>query len=438
MTRARVVDLVRSTSGLLLFVGLLAPRLAIAETAAPASAPASAAAPDPNATSPAAAASAAATSPVPAPAPESVAAPTPASAPAAAAQPGAPAVGSTVRWPDADDTAGRLGEGSIEACETIIMPLTWIPGIGDVVGTVVEWACLVPALLAIDYVEAHHGQRDSFLWQPAVALVAQKLFRDLLETPTIVGIAALAIIYATAGTAFFAVNPVLLPFLPVGVAGLISLSGIAYVFMYKVKEHAGDWVFDTVYGLLTSEVPPDRSKQLAERNWIKPPLNPFFRAWVLLATAGGAGAHHQWYFWIPVVGPVLKSNDQRAAFKEQIRRTGRDMLGENKQDYAGPDLAIDILVGARGWMGAVGQALLFGGAGLFFAGTTLAAIDYINNQNLQRYAIAISTIGVTGIAAAGSGALLILAREIPEKLWMFVVPLTYGICPPPQPAVAVE
>lgn len=397
MTRSRVVGAARS--GLLLLACALLPAIVAAQDSAPATA----------------------------------AAPVTAAAPAS--QPGPLAVGSTVRWPDADDTAESLAEGSIEACTTIVMPLTLIPGVGEVIGTVVEWACLVPALFAIDYVEAHHGRRDSFIWQPAVALVAQKLFRDLLETPTIIGIVALAVLYSAAAVPALIFYPA---FIPVGIAGLISISGIAYVFMYKVKEHAGDWVYNSVYELLTSEVAPDRTRQLAERALIKPPLNPFFRAWALLATAGGAKAHHQWYFWIPVVGAVLKADDQRAAFKEQIRRTGNDILGEHQQDYSGADTAIDILVGARGWMGAVGQALLFGGAGLFFVGTTIAAVDLTANGDMQRYATVVLATGITGVVAAASGGALILAREIPEKLWMFVVPLTYGICPPPQTAVAVE
>ena len=69
--------------------------------------------------------------------------------------------------------------------------------------------------------------------------------------PTIVGIVALSILYAGPVAAALIFYPA---FIPVGIAGLISVAGIAYVFMYKFKEHAGDWVFNAVYGLLTSEV----------------------------------------------------------------------------------------------------------------------------------------------------------------------------------------
>ncbi|MBN2362413.1 MAG: hypothetical protein JXR83_23375 [Deltaproteobacteria bacterium] len=417
MAATRVAGLVRQWLLAPLVVAALVPARAVAETGAPASEPSSGMASPPAAAASQPAAAAATATPAPA-------------RPA-----GPPATGSTVRWPDADDTAEALAEGSIEACSTIVMPLTLIPGVGEVVGTVVEWACLVPALLAIDYVQAHHGRRDSFLWQPAVALVAQKLFRDLLEVPTIAGIVALALVYGAVAVPALIFYPA---FIPVGVAGLISLGGIAYVFMHKFKEHAGDWVFESVYRLLTSEVAPPKTGQLAERAWIKPPLNPFFRAGALLATAGGAKAHHRWSFWIPVVGAVVKSDAQRAAFKEQIRRTGRDLLGESEHDYHGVDTAIDILVGARGWMGAIGQALLFGGAALFFVGTTTAAVDLTANRDMQRYAAVVLATGITGVAAAGGGALLILAREIPEKLWLFTVPLVYGICPPAESTAVVE
>ena len=100
--------------------------------------------------------------------------------------PTAPTVAPTTRWEPFDREAARTADGSLDVCATMVFPLTFVPGVGDIVGTISDWLCIVPAALAVDYVGTWHGGRESHFWQPVLALVLKKVWETVLDTPIMV------------------------------------------------------------------------------------------------------------------------------------------------------------------------------------------------------------------------------------------------------------
>ena len=72
---------------------------------------------------------------------------------------------------------------SVRFKEAIKTALAMVIAIG--IALAMDWACLIPGIFAVEYVEGQHGQREHLYWQPAVALVLARLYRDLIEYPAI-------------------------------------------------------------------------------------------------------------------------------------------------------------------------------------------------------------------------------------------------------------
>ncbi|MCP4500651.1 MAG: hypothetical protein GY822_11890, partial [Deltaproteobacteria bacterium] len=60
--------------------------------------------------------------------------------------------------------------------------------------SVFEWACLIPAAIAVDYTAAHHGNQSSFIWQATIALIFAKLYREIVKYTGIVGAIGLGLV----------------------------------------------------------------------------------------------------------------------------------------------------------------------------------------------------------------------------------------------------
>ncbi len=333
-------------------------------------------------------------------------------------------------WENSDEAAAIAARGSIATCEAVTLPLVLLPGVGEVVGLVVEWACLVPALLALEYVETHHGKRPSQYWQPALALVLSKGFRELVTYPAMgIGI-GLAVAYLAGATPVI----VLVPYLtPVVIAGALTLAGGGYLVYRKVRDRGADLVFQLAYPLLMpGEVSPVERQQRQADSWVRPPLTGWARAWALMATAAGAEAERSLLNWIPVAGPWIKAQSHGESIKKAMRQTAREVLLDDDGDLEAMDDGIEVLAVTEGLLGSVGQALLFAGGGLTFAGGVAAALAYQSNEDLGQYAAIATTTGLVGIGVAGSGLGLILAREIPRALRPFVVPALFGFGEDPE------
>ncbi|MFH1812012.1 MAG: hypothetical protein ABIJ09_24955 [Pseudomonadota bacterium] len=353
-----------------------------------------------------------------APAPAPVA--TPPQPPAAVASGEAPQKG----WQESDQAVEISVRGSIEMCEAITLPLVLLPGVGDVIGTVVEWACLLPAVLAVQYVETYHGERDILFWQPAVALVLAKGFRDLVTYPALAIAIAAGLSYAVLAIPALIVAPY---FIPVGVAGLLTLGGLGYLGYVKLRDKGSDWVFETSYALLAhGHVTAEQQRAAQQGSWVKPPLTGWTRAWALLAAAGGAEPEFTLLQWIPVAGPWIKSQRWADSAKAVMRQTGREVLSDATRDLEPMDSAIDAFALTDGVLGSAGQTLLVTGGVLFFAGTIFAGLEYQSTSNLGQYAAIAATTGTVGVGVAATGLALVLLRVIPRALRPFVIPALYG------------
>jgi len=357
----------------------------------------------------------------------------PTTAPAPAPTPPAPAAEPfTIRWEDSDEMVAAAARGSINTCESLTFPLKLIPGAGDVISIVLEWACLVPGVFAVEYVEAHHGKRHHLYWQPAVALLLSRLYRDVIEYPAIAVAVVAGVAYAVVAVPALVFAPY---FIPVGIAGLVTLGGVGYVVFKKVRDKGSDLVFDVSYKLMapayatTAEMDAAASESL-----LQPPLGGWTRAWALAAAAGGADPSWSITFWIPVVGPWIKASARNDAIKRTLRRTAHDVLNEEDASFDAADTTTDVLTVTEGLLGASGQALLLAGGGLFVAGAIFAGMEYQATEDLGRYAAIAAGTGTAGVAVAGTGLGLILLREVPEVLRPIAIPIAYGLFPPDEQA----
>lgn len=346
--------------------------------------------------------------------------------------PSRPVAGQTIQWPDADEDAKVTAEGAIKVCESVTFPLTLIPAAGSVIASIVEWGCLIPAAMAVDYVGLHHGNRVGVVWQALLGLAAAKLARSLVLYPAVAGAVVVGVLYATAVTgALLAANAAY--YIPVGITGLLTLSGVMIIGIHQLRKLTDRAVFGCLYFNLTPTVNGEDERRAAqEEAWIKPPLDPLSRAYGLMTVAAAADVDGDWTFAIPVAGPLFKAGARAEALKADMRRVGRDVLGEQPQDAAGMDGTIDAVMTLEGWLEAGSHALLIAGGVIFVAGTVSAALAYQANQDLKLYATLAGGLGATGVVVAGGGVALLALREIPRILRPVAVPMAFGFLPPEE------
>jgi hypothetical protein len=321
-------------------------------------------------------------------------------------------------WDDLEREYEMTAEGGIDVCEALSLPLSLVPGIGDAVGTVSEWICLVPAAIAVDYVAVHHGSRDAYLWQAVVALLAQKLFVDLLDTPfyIAVGVAVLAAVGVPAAFAFFLPGTsLLLPTLLVVGGGAALIAPLAWL-----RDKGGELVFTTLFFALTNQVHGDEAKAARERSVFKPGMAGFARPYVLMAVAAGTKPEREPIELIPVYGTWSKSMRTGELLKERMRRVGKDvLLDKPDRDLTVMDGTIDTLQFIRGAVGAGGQAIAIGGLGVGLTGVILPATGSVDQQTGD-------TIGFIGLGIAVAGLGIYALSTTADTVRTLAVPCAYG------------
>lgn len=347
----------------------------------------------------------------------------------------APVAGQTTEWPDADEDAKDTAEGAIKVCESLTFPLTLIPAAGSVISSVVEWGCLIPAALAVDYVGVHHGQRPGFLWQALLALVAAKLARTVVLYTAVAGAIAAGVLYTTVAiVTLTSMNAAY--YIPVGITGLLTLGGVTAIGIHQLRKLTDRAVFSAVYFSLTPPATDEEElKRAREEAWLKPPLDPISRAYGLMTVAAAADFERDWTFAIPVAGPLFKASARAEALKADMRRVGRDVLGEAPQSPEAMDTAIDLVTASEGWLEAGSHALLLGGGVIFVAGTvsaTMAWYAYQNGEDIKLQASIAGGLGTVGVFVAGGGVVLLALREVPRVLRPIAVPMAFGFLPPEE------
>jgi hypothetical protein len=356
----------------------------------------------------------------------------------------APAPRGQPQWDDASEMGKMLGYGSMGVCEAVTAPLSLIPSIGSIIGFALEIACLYPGALTVDYVALFHGKRDSQLWQAATAVILAKGWRVGTRFAAVAAILAAGAVTLGAGglllggagvsaflggaDALTAATP--LVWAPTLIGSVLVLAGGTYIGLRKIRKWGQNKIYEWVYLGLTDDFQTLAAQQQAQQKaYVYPPLSWWERAWVLMAMADGSEAPSSPLHWIPVAGRVIKAGDQAAALKGNMRRVGKDMIGEEPEDLAAMDSTIDTLAAFEGGLGALAEAALLGGGVLCTIGLAMSAAWFFLDSNLVVYGLATTAVGLAGMTAGLAGVTFLLLREVPRFLRPFLVPLGYGPVP---------
>jgi hypothetical protein len=329
-----------------------------------------------------------------------------------------PAVTQT-RWEPFAREAARAADGSLDVCTTLVFPLAIVPGIGDVVGTIGEWLCLIPAAIAVDYTGAYHGGRDSDFWQPALALVVKKSWETLLDTPIMVVTIAALVAGTAGGIAAGALGGV-----PVTVvsAGVLGATAAIYLGLKGGRDGIGDFLFDVVYSGLTPEVDEQGAKQAQQEALLHPGLEGAPAAFGLVATVAGSKPRFDWSYAVPVVGPVWRAAAHARGIQQNTRRFAREVLLVEKRDLRTMDGFSHTLAHVQGYAYATAHVAI--GAGLALFGTGLA-VSWNDKQDEQQATAEV--LGGVGLASVGVGGLAIVAGLAADRLQPLVVPAAWAL-----------
>lgn len=332
------------------------------------------------------------------------------------------------QWDDAERELAMTAEGGVDVCEALSLPLSLIPGVGDAVGTVTEWLCIVPAAIAVDTVALQFYGRDATLWQATVSLLAAKLAKDLLDTPLYVVMAAAVL--GAVGVGAFAIIQGLPLFLPAVIA--VGAGALLVAPVVWLRDKIGDFVFRTLFFALTNQAYGDELAQKRAGAWFKPGDVGWARGYVLMAVAAGTKAESSLAGLVPVAGPLFKAGDESAALKERMRRVGRDVLRDPPtKDLSSMDTSIDVVTTIKGVTGAVGQGVAVVGLGVGVAGAVLPSSGSVDQQTGD-------VIGFTGLGIAVTGLAIYALASTMDTLKTFVVPCAYGFDAPVVEAQEVK
>ena len=300
----------------------------------------------------------------------------PAQAPPAQAPPGAtptpaaPAGPAQTRWEPVDEEVESIATGMLGVCETLILPISIIPAVGEYVGLAAEWACIVPAAFAVQHTALHHGDRAPHLWQIFIALGMQKLWQTIVALPVpfvLVSAATTGLVLGGLAQIFGA---------PVGITVglLIAPLTVAYLVSKGLEKEGGRFIFSRMYDLFDEGLRNDEHATAARESWIGPRQDGVAGVVYLVATADGASAPFEPQFLIPVVGPILKAQREAETTRARMRRAGLEVLGERKDDLAGMDTMADVLAGGEALFMAVGHAGLIASFSMLGASLVLSLV----------------------------------------------------------------
>jgi hypothetical protein len=321
-------------------------------------------------------------------------------------------------WEPFDKEVVRVADGSLRVCSSIVLPLTIVPGVGDVVGTISDWFCIIPAAMAVDYASAWHGRRESHFWQPALALVLKKGFETLVDTPIMVVTIGAIVAVAVGGVAATVFGG-----LPITVvtAGGVGLTLVIYLGLKGVRDTVGNFLFDKTFAVLVEEVGDEATADEREKGWLQPGVDGVPGGFGLMATVAGSRPAFNWSHAVPVVGPIWRAEEHAAEIKQRTRRYAREVLRVEKQDLSGMDATAGTLTGIQGWSMAVGHVALGVGVGLFGAGLGVALTD--RQDEGQGTAELLGTAGLVTVAAGGAAIAVSVGAD---RIQPLLVPLAWG------------
>lgn len=312
---------------------------------------------------------------------------------------------------DAHEGAAALVRGSLKACEVPLLPLALIPG----ADTVIEWGCLIPAVLTLNHYGVRDARRHSYYLQPALALVAGKLVQDALRTPYLIGLVAGVVVYAGAATGVALLG---FPWLwPVGAAGLLALIGGSYLIFDDLKEDLFLWLVPSLFLWTSPPIQPGEVSTAESVELFSQPLPGWVRPWELLVVASGVRADSALMDLVPVVGPFDKAERRATRVKTAMRWVGREQLGAQPADPESMDRAIESWAWVEALTVATSQTLLITAGGLCLTGLafgTHAAYQVDQKQDATASTAIAIGVGSAGIIAGLGGVGIALIRKVPS------------------------
>ena len=301
-----------------------------------------------------------------------------------------------------------------------VLPLNFIPGVGEIVGTVGEWICIVPAALAIDYAGAFHGGRESHFWQPALALVLKKLFETALDTPIVV-VTIGVIVGGSVGAAtltYFGGVPV-----PLVSAGVVSLTLVAYLGLKGVRDGIGDLIFEGVYILFTPELDEGAATEARQMSLpLQPGVSGVPAAFGMIATVSGSKPTFDWRYAIPIVGPVWRAEAHAKDIQTHVRRYAHEVMLVDKADLKTMDTVATFLGTTQGYAYAAAHVGLGIAVTLLAAGLVVSVTDDPQRNENQPAA---DLIGNLGLGSAVFGGAAIVVGLTADRLQPVLVPLAW-------------
>ncbi|MDP2344460.1 MAG: hypothetical protein Q8O67_26120 [Deltaproteobacteria bacterium] len=356
--------------------------------------------------------------PVSPPAFESV---SPPETPVVVQAPPAPAAPLQTRWEPFDREAARTADGSLDVCSTMVFPLTLIPGVGDVVGTVGDWLCIIPAAIAVDYTGAFHGGHESHIWQPTLALVLKKVWETLLDTPIAVVVIGVLIGGVVGGTALSIYSG--LPGTLVS-AGVVGLTLATYLGLKGARDGVGDFIFEFVYEAFTPEVEGEKLVEVQKSSFLQPGVSGVPAGFGLIATVAGSKPTFDWAYAVPVAGPIWRSEAHARGIQRRVRRYAHEVLLVDKKDLSRMDATADVLATTQGYSFAAAHLAIGAAVGFFGAGVIVSLSDNPQSNPNTRTG---DVLGIIGLSFAVVGGAAVVVGVAADKLQPVLVPSAFAL-----------
>ncbi len=301
-----------------------------------------------------------------------------------------------------------------------MFPLTFIPGVGDIVGTVGDWLCIIPAALAVDYTGAFHGGRESHTWQPALALVLKKAFETVLDTPIVVVTLGVLVSGVVTGTALAIYADLPLTLVSAGVVG-VTLGG--YLILKGARDGIGDLIFEVVYGGLTEDVDGAELASVQQDALLKPGVSGIPAGFGMVATVAGSKPTFDWKYAVPVLGPLWRAEAHAKGIREHVRRYAHEVLLVDKKDLSTMDSVSEALATTQGYAFSAAHLTLGTAVVLFGSGLVLSVTDDPQRNDND---FAAETLGVFGLTMAVVGGAAVVVGIAADRLQPVLVPVAWA------------
>jgi hypothetical protein len=323
-----------------------------------------------------------------------------------------------------------ITKGSFKVCEVAVLPLALISGVGEVL----DWLCLVPAIMTLNHYGVKHARRATYYWEPLVALAVAKLVRDALFYAYVIAAVASVVLYVT-GAGIFLVFTGSTFMWPVGLAGLLAVIGGTYLVYSDMKDAIFYWLTGGIYMLMSPKIKKGEDSWADVVEIVDPPATGILRPWALLVAGAGGRARGSMSHAIPLYGPYKKGESRAERLKEEMDRLGREVLDDVPDDPDALNNSIDFWTASEATVTAGSQLFLLAGGGLALAGLGFAV--HANYQLEQGEDAAQSGwlaagLGTMGIVSAGTGIGLALVRKVPSALLAIMAGWHFGYSGPDE------